>query len=77
MSKFSFFGYDIKDRLSVFLTTLATVVLFVGCGLLLDRTFDSKPLATILLLMLSYPVCQYLLYKKFIKKTPQGTVNKN
>ncbi len=45
-----------------FLTLFIIMVALVG-GLWLDKTFDSKPLFTIVLMILSVPVSLVLMYK--------------
>ncbi len=71
MANFSLFGYGLKERASVILITIIVAGVFTVLGLYIDSLANSKPIFTFILLILSYPFCQYFLYKKFIKLSPK------
>lgn len=76
MSKLSIFGYGPKQRFQTVGITLLVALIGLILGLFLDSQFGTKPLFSIVLVVLSYPFCQYFLYKKFINLPPKNEVEK-
>jgi len=60
-----------KRRLRVLLNaasyTVGNVIIFGGIGYLLDKKFDTAPVLLIIGVVISYPLTQYLLYRKVRK----------
>ena len=59
--------FRIKFFFQVSLITLANTLAFTLLGIFLDSFFNTKPVILITLLLLSFPLTQYILYR-FIKK---------
>ena len=45
------------------LLTLGTIVIALMAGLWLDKTFSTRPLFTLLLMLASFPVTYYIIYR--------------
>ncbi len=54
----------IKMTISIFLITLVTIATFGGAGYLIDLYFDTQPIFLFVLVIVSFPVTQLLLYKR-------------
>jgi len=59
--------FRIKFFFQVSLITLVNTLMFTFIGILLDNYFQTKPFILITLLLLSFPLTQYILYR-YIKK---------
>ena len=54
----------IQMTISIVLITLSGIILFGGTGYLLDHYFDTNPIFLFVLLVLSFPITQIILYKR-------------
>lgn len=54
----------IKASMYTISITLSTIAIFGGVGYLLDNYFATKPYIFIVLLVMSFPIGQILVYKK-------------
>lgn len=55
--------FRIKFFFQVSLITLVNTLMFTFIGILLDNYFQTKPFILITLLLLSFPLTQYILYR--------------
>lgn len=54
---------------SIVLVTILCIIVFGGVGYLLDNLLETTPILTIVLVILSFPVTQLLLYKRMRQLT--------
>lgn len=72
ISKASIFGYGWRQRLEVITFTIVLSCGLTALGYFLDEKMgNTKPVLAITLLLLSYPLCQGMLFARYkkIKKT--------
>lgn len=57
-----------RQRAIVFVTTAATILVFLLLGAGIDRVLDSRPIGLVIGLLVSYPVTQWFVVKRMKKQ---------
>lgn len=58
----------VKIALEIMWVNIAVIIVFTVAGWLVDKYFDTKHFGILIGVLISFPVTQFILYKKLVKK---------